>query len=420
MKIIIKKPSSFAKWYLPINIFCVGCLNHVQIAGTNIAIVSTLIYILLLIADILFGQDRYNGGFTDATLCWRTKIAVYLFIVFITLQTLMLYLLNFDNELLNNYVLMVVNLILFLSIIHHTDNYEDLFRYTKCVVVCSIVEILICFYEIRTGLHVRDVALRWYSDVVFGTYYNENDLSVMLALGVLCTVYLISSIKKRRSIKFTIAIIVIALSFYMILKTHARGGLLGFLLIGVLLLLGLLIGRNYDLTGKAFKVGGIIGIIILLLFFASGIFSISNENDVARIFIYSKTISAILNHPIALIFGLGAGQPSNIVGLATHNYVLQMLGEYGIFGVCIYIWLITRMMKWVPLKNASISDTIRKICSFSAALLLLSFGLVTSDFGSIKLSWIVFGIFYTETLHEIRESKERLVIESGKEETINC
>jgi O-antigen ligase len=236
--------------------------------------------------------------------------------------------------------------------------------------------------------------------MVFGTYYNENDLSVMLALGALTTLYYgaLSLGKNRKVVRILLITVILVDCFYMILFTRSRGGLLGFIIVVSLFLVAVAFGRKYYLYKSLLKIAFFIAILLMFVAFVVGLISVSDENDLARIAIYKDVYNFFLSNPVVLIFGGGPGQLRATTGYAIHNYVLQVWGDFGVVGMFCYLYGIFTMLKFPKIFQATADDSVRKTCVFTCALLTVLFSFVVSDYGTIKLSWIILGLFYSERL----------------------
>lgn len=68
--------------------------------------------------------------------------------------------------------------------------------------------------------------------------------------------------------------------------------------------------------------------------------------------IWLKTIEEIFNSPHHIFLGFGTGSSIAIIGVATHNYILQLLLELGLVGTCLFTGFY-----WFWLKRLWNSDT---------------------------------------------------------------
>lgn len=400
---------SLAKKVLPIAIVCCSLGNHIHMGGISLSIISIGIYLFMLMIDIATRRIDRSIGVMSSSSGYRLKKAVYLWIIYGIIQTIFICLLQSNSTILKELLSCILNLVLMLSIIRFTDSTEDLKHYAFLIIMCTLGELVICHYEMATGNHIRATTFRHYN-MVFGTYYNENDLSVMLALGCLTVIYYGTYIKKHKIIKRSILGLLLIDSLYIIIYTRSRGGLYGFGVTVGLILISIIFGRRYDLyktTYRGIAIIAVVFVVLVIFGLATGQIAITDENDASRMAIYLNALQKIASKPISLLFGFGAGQLRANVGYALHNYVIQTLGDFGIIGCLCYLYIIVGMLKWPNIYQSSIVDSIRKTCVITCALLTIFFGFVVSDFGTIKLSWIMLGLYYADTLSAYKASQRQ-------------
>lgn len=398
LKIKYQRSTSYAKQYMPFLIVCCSIGNHLHFAGVSLSAISVVLYFAVFLLDYLTNRLVRSGNIFMFGAARHLKYYIFSWTIFALIQSTFIFIIRPGTTVFNELVSYGIGFVLFLSVVRFTDNESDLKKYALVIVGCTIAELMICHYEMITGNHVRDTSFRHY-DMVFGTYYNENDLSVMLVLGALTIIFFTTFIKKTIFSKF-VSLFLLADCFYIILYTRSRGGLLGFVFMLFMVFLSLILGRRYSVLKNTYRIMLSFGITIIIFVIIAGIVVVSDENDVARMNIYKGVFELLLSHPFALLFGFGAGQTKVLYDSAIHNYCLQLLGDFGISGFVLYCNIIFNMLKWPSLVISSISDSVRRTCVIVCALLTIVFGFVVSDYGSIKLSWIIIGLFSAENFKQ--------------------
>jgi O-antigen ligase len=187
---------------------------------------------------------------------------------------------------------------------------------------------------------------------VNGIYGNPNDLA--LNMVTFMPLVIVAALSRRQSpARRMIAAVIVALMMATIIFTKSRGGMLGLVaMLATLVLLGGKVRRGFG--------AAVVGAALLASPFAPASFwsrmaSIVDEQQDAREFTGSREarrvvmqegIDAFVAHPLT---GVGAGQFKNYNPAGrrerwreTHNALLQVAAETGIFGLAAFCFLIVR------------------------------------------------------------------------------
>jgi O-antigen ligase len=156
-----------------------------------------------------------------------------------------------------------------------------------------------------------------------GIFNDPNDLCVLLAIGLILTLYLLGD-RQAGSIRFVCLVPLVVFAAAVPL-THSRGGLLA-------VLAGLTVLAVSRFGGKRAVV--IFGILIPLLLTAGGRmtqFDLDNSDDTSqlRIQLWSEGLVMLRSAPL---FGIGQGNYENEVGAVAHNSFVHAYTELGFFG----------------------------------------------------------------------------------------
>jgi putative inorganic carbon (hco3(-)) transporter len=155
-----------------------------------------------------------------------------------------------------------------------------------------------------------------------GIYGNPNDLSRILVVGILLSVYFLGD--RRLGMIRPLWLLPIALFGHALHLTHSRGGLLS--------LFGGLFALLYDRYGKMKTfLGSALILPVLLVAFSGRQTSMSTSEGTAqeRIKLWNEGFVLFQKSPV---FGIGMGQYGEEVGLAAHNSFVHCYVELGFIG----------------------------------------------------------------------------------------
>jgi O-antigen ligase len=161
-----------------------------------------------------------------------------------------------------------------------------------------------------------------------GIYNDPNDLAIMLAVGIVLSLYFITS-SSGPSRCFWLPPIV--LFTYSLVMTHSRGGFLAFLA-G----LAVLCRERFGWKKTMFLAGAGFPVLVLLLAGRQTSFSLNDREDTAqhRILLWSDGLAYLKSTPL---FGIGEGRYGDEVGLVAHNSYVHAYVELGLLGGTLFV-----------------------------------------------------------------------------------
>ena len=254
----------------------------------------------------------------------------------------------------------------------------------KCVIVYS----LLINTVFSTALLLRPRMLSYYAGSI-------NYLNVTLSLGFILSISLTASACLAVKSKFTwktALYIAFSLLFLVTLTTFiARGPIVIPIIIAVAMLI--LIGvKNIKKGFVAFGLFALVGLFgwryytshasgYALARMQSLIFSTSNES---RIGIWKLAIKTIFENYWFLLGGGTNAFSNSVIRYYPHNIVIQMVGEYGIYGLCFLAYIMISACKSMLKYNSHIS---------SGKIFDVDFYLIYSSFAG----WIYFFLTYCKS-----------------------
>ena len=299
---------------------------------------------------------------TDRRLKVQYIVAAYLYMLIMTL----LFTENYSNSisLLLDYLCLFS---VFCVVLLNTNSEGAYKKYTNMYLICIVITIAICFYEYITQNHIARNYTQAYSTSDWAYVYtvkaptaflyNPNNVAVLMVIGLpLLFEKLIEKEDKSQNI---IWIITIILDLAVIFMTGSRGGLLA----GGIVVVVFYLASNIKLWKKILML--ILGVALFLNFstfilnqlgyggmLKNGTFSFFAEGDGGRSNIARLAIENVfVQNPI---FGSGAGALENQNLISAHNTIIEVLCDYGIIGIVIFIFLIIRLIKKMVSQNNSI------------------------------------------------------------------
>lgn len=237
-------------------------------------------------------------------------------------------------------------------------------KYTNLYIICVIFTIIICIYEYLTHNHiasnyteafsVNDSAYTYTTKAPTAFLYNPNNVAVLMIVSLPLFLE-----KMKQSLKIFEKIfwfIWAFLNIAVIFMTGSRGGLVAAILIfSIFILLS-----DISLNKKIFL---IFMSIIIIIYFSDFIFdqlgyggmlvngkiSFFAEGDGGRSGIARNSLKIVfLENPI---FGLGVNSVENKGLISPHNTIIEVLCNYGIFGLCIFAFLLIRLFQMLISQN---------------------------------------------------------------------
>lgn len=331
----------------------------------NIYRIETIIYvigiILLSIPKIKTHKIRFNDGF------WLLLLSIYIiFTAFWSPNNV-----SFKSLL----VTFVVFLFLFLQL-QYDYSIEDLEKIKIAFIIQGVILVVIC------SIYGNYVDERFW----INTDQSGVDPNYLAAWFILPLCACIEKILGETSVKTKVLLIVEVLSFfYYIFITGSRSGLIVNSFLIVLCVIYKLKNTIYKYPIRALFI-----ILFTIMIFWIGFLKLPDvmlnrlsgtKNMGSRGAIWRQLFEAIDKNPIRVIpgFGYAAVQKYNYEHLVAHNTFLDVLFNYGLIGVTIFIGYIIKRLKRIYKSNpyATISGLVMCLSIFTLTALTTRFMMIT-------------------------------------------
>lgn len=282
----------------------------------------------------------------------------------------------------------------------------------KGVEVSLYLSVAFGILEIITGIHLDD-------DLSFGndirTFFgNPNDYATWIVLCLFGTT-LYYARKKRRCL----CALAWILAMYIVLHTGSRAALLSLLIAVVFFVIGFMAGYEKNIKGstrkriKAFHIIGMAAVAVFLTICLScvDIVTLAN-NDVAnassniiRLKIIRDSAMVICGY---LFMGAGAGQTTIYIGINPHNFLLELLGDYGIVVTVILLYMLWKIFVRI-FADQKVTDSGIVCFAFAPAFVMVSIS--SSSILRLRIMWVVLILFYLIAGEEEKECRVRMMRE---------
>lgn len=288
-------------------------------------------------------------------------------------------------------------------------NYKRyLFMYNVALTLTCMVSV----FEFVTGSHLAAN----YADFVYSSsiathlllaptafLFNPNNLGVLMMISIPVVLQYIHFIvkdknKKAQTMFFIWALVLLILIPIVTLMTGSRGALVGcavlFALFFWILNIGLwkklvifslaavLLNFGSDFINNQLHYGDMI---------SNGSISIFHLGDGGRSQIISATIEQVIKE--RFVFGAGAGGSTIIVGSSPHNFILELLGDFGIIGLCVLLLGVLSLLR-ITLKTKNKNMKILFLMSLLA--FVFSF-FIPPTLMMLHFVWITLSFIYAYT-----------------------
>jgi hypothetical protein len=246
----------------------------------------------------------------------------------------------------------VVVLVLSIGLYYYNENEQKMIRGASVV---SLVISCILVYLSSIGLQEDGRA----SIMFLGTERDPNYVSLLFFPGLAVLLKVIFD--NDRFIIKIISIALVLITMYSMLRMGTRGGLSSCVFIVVLSFL------CYRKRGLGGIIGAIVFFFLLLYLYPMAVEQLPDsvadrftkdvlENDEMgnRIGIWKNAIAFLTgdNSVLAFLFGNGTGSSIIIIGVATHNFIIQYLIDNGLLGiVLLFLFIFSFVKKTIKTKN---------------------------------------------------------------------
>lgn len=311
------------------------------------------------------------------------------------------------NMLTDNYLKTVIIFILMVNLI---DTRQRIFSLWKMVVVCGAALGLGAINSyIKGEFNTQGLRIQ---GLVGGMFQNPNDLATALNLLLPFAVLLALISKGFTRLFFLGCAAVIAIG---VLVTFSRGGFLGLLALGVVLLWKLGRGRRLKTILATALICGIL-FAVLPGGYGKRVATIFNtEQDQTgsaqlRRQLMERAAMIAINRPIVGV-GMGNFHIYSIQEKQAHNAYLEIAAELGVLGLIAYLIVIfapLRSLHWIQRKTKGLrSESEREMywLSVSIEAALIAY-MICSFFASIQYLWyLYYTVAYAVALRQIRAAE---------------
>ncbi len=406
------KISNLCEWMVALCVFTNGLGVVVYIAGINVVNYLTILAFIFIIADLLRNNKTLNY-FAEGNK-WFLIIFFIFWIFYAFIQTVFI---DLNKEFFNlGFHQLITNamFVFFVCYVIHDARSFGIIR--NAMVGVLIVNTIIGVFEVITGIHFSETESIWTANSTRAFQSNPNEYATTLYCAMMGVMLL--SLQKKLELKLKI---LLACSIICIITSHSRG-ILGAVIIFCLAYC--LMEIYYYFKGNinfikllliiGLGLGGYIvvsGMLMDILNWLAGNFSGKGNfaSDMYRIRLIKGGMELFLE---SCGVGIGAGQSIYLLKMNLHNFLLEMLVEYGIvvfLGVLFILWYIWRISfeKCIPRKNRCIY--------FALIPSVIMASITSSSINKFKIFWVMLIMFYMSKYYladnRNKTSQERNVYE---------
>ena len=277
----------------------------------------------------------------------------------------------------------------------------DIDQYMSCRSVLNavygvlIVNVLLGMFEVLSGLHFVEASSVWEASHARGFSENPNEYATTVFCSLM-GVILMGSNEKLKAHHY----ITMMMAFLCIASSNSRGIILAVI---VFVLCYAFMKLNIDLLankGKWMKIAfwTIFVILIVAVMFVGvekiilkAINMYSEGNSISDLYRWSLIKQGMKMFTDSMGLGVGPGQSIALAGINLHNFVIEILSEYGII---IFVLVMSLIMSiWNTSFNVHLAGKKRAIY-FAYVPSMLIAGISSSSFYKFKMVWIVLVMFY--------------------------
>lgn len=406
------KISNLCEWIVALCVFTNGLGVVVYIAGINVVNYLTILAFIFIAADLLRNNKTLNY-FAEGNK-WFLIIFFIFWIFYAFTQTVFI---DLNKEFFNlGFHQLIANamFVFFVCYVIHDARSFAIIR--NAMVGVLIVNTMIGVFEVITGIHFSETESIWTANSTRAFQSNPNEYATTLYCAMMGVMLL--SLQKKLELKLKILLVC---SIICIITSHSRG-ILGAVIIfclayclmeiyyyfkGNINFIKLLLIIGLGLGGYIVVSGMFMDILNWLVgnFSGKGNFT----SDMYRIQLIKGGMELFLE---SCGVGIGAGQSIYLLKMNLHNFLLEMLVEYGIvvfLGVLFILWYIWRISfeKCIPRKNRCIY--------FALIPSVIMASITSSSINKFKLFWVMLIMFYMSKYYladnRDKTSRERNVYE---------
>lgn len=318
----------------------------------------SLLTLFSFILSILSGARRFRFHLSPLLV---PLLLLYLVFFYATITSVLFY------SSASEFLIPVTGLIYLFVMVNVFDSREKLDNFVFCLAVAAAITAGYAIFQFYNGANILEMKKEWLditknTDIknrAYAVFENPNLLAQYMVLSASLSLgFIFSSASRGRQIFFAFTA---GLSIFCLVLTYSRGGWLAFAAALVIFAL-----FKNKLLLQTLPVAGFIAYWFLpktILQRLSTITSLKDSSNAYRLDTWHSTISLIKSHWET---GVGLGRiafsrvyythahNSNMVP-HSHNLYLQIIGEFGILGMVVFIWLLLAIFR-LGLKLCSVKD----------------------------------------------------------------
>ena len=380
--------------------------NHFKIAGMSISQCIALIVMLFSVVDLMEIFPNYNK------LKKEKRIVLFLILAWGVISIIQVLWVSDMAWWKHGIRTLFINLLICLEMCVLFKDNKDYLIVMKSVELSLLLSIMIGLYENFRGVHFdsdpKDLVYGFLN--IRGFIGNSNDFASWIILCLL-GVTLYYSKKKRKYV----CIIEWLLGAYVVRLTGSRAGVLSvvfgifFILVGNILKLGEETKNRLPQKRKVLHILGIVSVVA-----AGGMFllgsdviafinnvSSASSSDVFRLSIIEDSLKVALKY---VFIGAGADQTTFYVGINPHNFLLEILADYGILIVGIIVFILWKIFIRI-FESKKITGYGIACYAFVPTFLMIS--IASSSMARLRMTWVVLLLYYFVSAEQVEERKYR-------------
>ncbi len=387
--------------------------DYFKLAGRAYSQYIALFLMLFSVADFVNAYLKYKK------LEWEKKVILCLIVTWMFFAVIQVFWVGDIASWKSGMRTLVINLFICFEMCMILRENRDYLFVMKSVEVSLWMSIAVGAYEIITKHHFdRTPEEAAFYNEIRGFLGNPNDFATWIILCLLgVTLYYV---KQKR---ICLCLVEWIAGTFIVYHTGSRAGLLSIVAAAFFILAGYmfkLIGNVQKDTmkkRKAFHILGIVSVAVLggLWLISGDVVAVINSvssassSDVFRLRIIKDSLEVALKY---VLIGAGANQTSFYVGINPHNFLLELLADFGILVVIIVVYILWKI--FIRIFEVEKITFYQIVCyAFVPTFLLVSIS--SSSMARLRMTWVVLLLYYFVSAQQTEKHRRRIkVVVSGK------
>lgn len=289
---------------------------------------------------------------------------------------------------------------------------KDYFLVMKSVEISLLLSVAVGICEIFMGIHFDSNP----EEAAFGSdvrsfFGNPNDYATWIILCLL-GVTLYYAKRDRKFVCFAEWV----LGAFVISHTRSRAGMLSLLAAAFFAVIGLMFkavgkaDRDARRKQKDFHILGIVSAVALgslwligsdVETFISNVSSASSS-DIFRVSIIKDSLAVALRYAL---MGAGASQTTFYVGINPHNFLLELLADYGILITGAVVYILWKIFIRIFEKEKVAAY---QIACYAFTPTFLMIGIASSSMARLRMTWVVLLLYYFASPKQEEKRRRRV------------